>query len=68
MLSTRTQPSVMSAAAYHGLATDIWAQHTQLQRFVTTCKDAEILEKIKDARQLLAEAGKLADRKSPPVR
>jgi hypothetical protein len=53
----------MFKEAYGGLADDIWAQHAQLVRFLTTCKDLEILEKIKAARETLREAGALADRK-----
>lgn len=54
---------VMSKEAYGGLADDIWAQHSQLVRFLTTCKDSEVLDKIKAAREMLREAGALADRK-----
>lgn len=59
----QTKKPVMSKEAYGGLADDIWAQHAQLIRFVTTCKDPEILEKIKAARELLREAGAMTDRK-----
>lgn len=61
-LPQTTKPS-MSKEAYGGLADDIWAQHSQLVRFLTTCKDPEILEKIKAARELLREAGAMTDRK-----
>lgn len=60
---TQTSKPAMSSEAYGGLADDIWAQHSQLVRFFTTCKDQEILEKIKVARETLREAGALADRK-----
>lgn len=62
---TLTQPAkpAMSSEAFAGLADDIWAQHAQLVRFLSTCKDSEILEKIKAARESLREAGALADRK-----
>ncbi len=67
MSSTQTLPQtkkpVMSSEAYGGLADDIWAQHSQLVRFLTTCKDPEILEKIKAARESLREAGALADKR-----
>ena len=54
----------MTIAAYRGMGDDLWAQHSQLARFTTTCKDPEILAQITAARSALAEAGKLADRKS----
>lgn len=60
---TQSAKPVMSKEAYGGLADDIWAQHSQLVRFLTTCKDQEILEKIKAAREMLREAGAMADRK-----
>lgn len=62
---TLTQPAkpVMSSEAYGGLADDIWAQHAQLVRFLMTCKDPEVLDKIKAAREMLREAGAMADRK-----
>ena len=60
---TKTTQPAMSSEAYGGLADDLWAQHSQLVRFLTTCKDQEILEKIKAARETLREAGALADRK-----
>jgi len=62
VLAQTTRPT-MSKEAYGGLADDIWAQHAQLVRFLTTCKDPEILDKIKAARETLREAGALADRK-----
>lgn len=61
-LPQSTKPA-MSAEAYGGLADDIWAQHVQLSRFFATCKDQEILEKIKAARETSREAGATADRK-----
>ena len=67
MPSTQSLPQaknpVMSKEAYGGLADDIWAQHAQLARFLTTCKDPEILEKIKAAREALRAAGALADKR-----
>lgn len=63
VLPQTAKPS-MSKEAYGGLADDIWAQHSQLVRFLTTCKDPEILEKIKAAREMLREAGALTDRKA----
>lgn len=59
----QTKKPAMSKEAYGGLADDIWAQHAQLVRFLTTCKDQEILEKIKAARESLREAGAMADKR-----
>lgn len=54
----------MSCAVYRGMGDELWAQHAQLARFITMCKDPEILTQIKTAREALAAAGRLADRKS----
>jgi len=59
---SKNKPS-MPRAAYKGLGDEIWAQHSCLTRFVRDVTDEDIVGHIKAARDSLAEAGKLADRR-----
>lgn len=53
----------ISRESLAGLADDIWAQHSQLQRFQQDCKDRDIAKVIGIAREALSVAGSIADAK-----